>query len=241
MIELRDVSFISEGRCLLKDINCTFESGRCYIVSGEDSVGKSLLTKILGGIVKPHQGKVLVNGKDLYLNIDKQRPNNQIGFVFQDGVFISNLSIRENLQLPIKYFKSQISYGELINRIQLLFEEFHLDIALLDERPSELAYSAKKMISFIRAILIDPEIYVLNRPLFNLDFIDMKRIMSYLVRMKNSEKTLIMTGNSRTLMENLADEVILLVNGEILVKESAERFFASTNPAIKTYIENNLG
>lgn len=241
MIELREVSFIRDDKYLLKDIDYVFERGKCYLITGLESSGKSLLTKVLGGIIKPDEGKVLANGRDLYSRTDKCELKNKIGFVFQDGVFISNLSIRENLQLPVKHLSPGTNYGELMNSIRLLFNEFQIDIGLLDKRPSELAYSVKKVISFVRAVLIDPEIYILNKPLFNLDFIDMKRIISYLARMKCSEKILIITGNNRSLIENLADEIILLANGEIVAKESAESFFSSTNPEIKTYIKNNLG
>jgi len=240
MLQLQNISLTLEKQGILKDITFTCEAGKTYVITGEANSGKSMLMKVIGGIIQPTEGYVSFEDTCIE-DSSKASFKNHFGFIFQDGVMLSNLSIYDNLLLPIKYLHKEYYPEEVIRKIGMLFNTFHLDIEFLNRRPADLSYSARKLVNFVRGILIDPEIYLINKPLFNLDYIDGKRVIDYLHEMKCNGKTMVITTNNRRLIEHLADEVIILEKGTISVTTSGKDFFCSDNAAVKKYIRHSLG
>jgi len=241
MLELRNISFKSGDRYVLEDVNQVFITGYTYVITGITGGGKSLLMKILGGITKPTEGLVMLNGKSLYTSSRDQCLKNKIGFVFQNGVFLSNLSIIDNLFLPVHYLCPHFDKRDVNETIEKLFNDLNISMDILSKRPSDVSYSDKKIINFIRAFLIDPDYYLINSPLFNLDFGNINKITTFIRQIKEEGKTIIMTTNSRKLIDRFADHVILLNRGKISFIIPASQFLTTQDPNITEYISQHIG
>jgi len=240
MLELRNISFKTDERDILKGINLIFELGKSYIVTGQPNSGKSLLMKILGGITKPTEGRVICNNVNLYTTGSTDTIRRHIGFIFSEGVMLANLSICENLFLPVKYLNPKHNKEEITAKIIDLFEVFHLPTSILCRRPADVSNTDKKLINIIRAILIEPEIFLIDMPLFNLDYGAQKRVINFLMNMKRSDKTMIITTTHRRIINSVADQVLLLVDGTIVATSAGKTFFTSANPIIRSFIENHF-
>lgn len=241
MLELIGVYLKHENKYLLQDISLHFELGTTYILTGNIESGKEILMKVMGGIIEPTIGIVALKGHNIYSRARYQVVKNKFGFVFQDGVMLANLSICENLMLPLHHLYVGHDKQEALIRIQELFAYFDISTALLNKRPADVSYTTRKIINFIRAVLINPEIYFINMPLFNLNVSDRQNFISYLQQIKESGKIIIMSTNNRILFENLADRVILLDKGRIRAFCQTEEFLNTKDPDIIDYLNTNIG
>lgn len=162
IVEIKSISCYTEaGRPLFEDASLSFSSGERVLVIAPVASGKSVLIRMLAGLIKPDKGTVEVFGEDISalardeLNKLRQR----IGFVFHDSVLISNLKVIENVALPLMYHRSAISFEEAMQEAARLIEGtgFRGDLWGL---PGMLPLYAKKEIALARALVLKPEIVV---------------------------------------------------------------------------------
>lgn len=240
-LELDSVFFEHDEEVLLHDINLQFAKARTYLVTCEPDGGKSLLLKIAGGIICPTKGSVKLNGEELYDETKRNRLTKIIGSVFQESTLISNLSVEENILLPIKYLNPHYDKKEITLEILNLLRYFEIRTAVLKKRPANVSNSTKKLINIIRAIITKPVIYLIDDPLFNLDAVDRKKVAKKLLELKQNGETLIIASNDRSLIEILADEVILLQKGMLSEIADTDGFFHSDSPLTQDFISHHIG
>ncbi len=180
-ITIKDLnkSFVngSETAHVLKNINLTVEKGEFVSIMGPSGCGKSTLLYLLGGLDKPTSGSVLINDTDLASMKEKQlcdMRSDQIGFVFQFYNLVPNLSVEDNIALPLMIAgKKRSSYKKKIDEV--------LDIiGMTDKRkltPRELSGGQQQRVAIARALVFDPEILFLDEPIGNLDSKTGMRIM----------------------------------------------------------------
>ena len=213
LMQLENLSFelsTSVTFCLSSQ---TFKKGSGYLITGEDDEIKTMFLKAIGGLVDPDKvgGKILFNGINLYeaTGQELQRIRKRMAYIFYEGTLISNLSIRENLLLPIQFHSPRIDLTPFLKKIEDGFQYWNLP-SVLDYRPSELSHSTRKILTFIRAALIEPEIVLLDKPLFNLAGKDRIRVHPFLEQLKKNGTSLIMTSHFDAQLEPLIDEIINL-------------------------------
>ena len=154
---------------VLKDINLDVEQGEFVSIMGPSGCGKSTLLYLLGGLDQPTSGTVCVEGTDLAKLSEKklcEMRNNTIGFVFQFYNLVPNLSVEDNIALPLMIAgKNRSAYAERIDEV--------LDIiGMKDKRkltPRELSGGQQQRVAIARALVFDPEIIFLDEPIGNLD------------------------------------------------------------------------
>ena len=180
-ITIKDLnkSFVngSETAHVLKNINLTVEKGEFVSIMGPSGCGKSTLLYLLGGLDKPTSGSVLINDTDLASMKEKQlcdMRSDKIGFVFQFYNLVPNLSVEDNIALPLMIAgKKRSSYKKKIDEV--------LDIiGMKDKRkltPRELSGGQQQRVAIARALVFDPEILFLDEPIGNLDSKTGTRIM----------------------------------------------------------------
>ncbi|HEX3078077.1 MAG TPA: ABC transporter ATP-binding protein [Lachnospiraceae bacterium] len=211
-------SFVSgkEETHVLKDINLTIERGEFVSIMGPSGSGKSTLLYLLGGLDKPSSGSVLLEGKDLgrvkHKEMSKLR-RSKIGFVFQFYNLVQNLSVEDNILLPI------ILDGENPKKYEKKLEEILTIIGLKEKRkltPRELSGGQQQRVAIARALIFDPEIIFLDEPIGNLDSKTGKDIMELFREInKNYNKTLIQVTHSAK-SAKYGTTIVKLVDGEIV-------------------------
>lgn len=200
---------------ILKDINLEIEKGRFYSIMGPSGSGKSTLLYLLGGLDKPSQGSIKVNGKELLTMKDKQSSimrRRDMGFVFQFYNLIPNLTVEENILLPV------LLDGQNVRKHRKRLDEI-LEIVGLTERrkytPRRLSGGQQQRVAIARSLMNNPDIILADEPIGNLDSKTGTEIMLLLQKINREEgKTIIQVTHSRE-SANYGTDLIMVKDGEI--------------------------
>ena len=200
---------------ILKDISLQIFKGGFYSIMGPSGSGKSTLLYLLGGLDKPSQGSIKVNGKELMVMKDKDSSimrRRDIGFVFQFYNLIPNLTVEENILLPI------LLDGQKVRKHKERLGEI-LEIVGLTERrkytPRELSGGQQQRVAIARALMNNPEIILADEPIGNLDSKTGTEIMLLLQKINREEgKTIVQVTHSRE-SANYGTDLIMVKDGEI--------------------------
>jgi len=219
MIHLENVSKIyktgNEQVKALDDVNIQIKEGELVIVRGPSGSGKSTLLFTIGGMLRPTEGKVLVDGKDIYSMNERERAifrAENIGFVFQMFYLIPYLNVVENIILASGAGKNKTSpekAKEMLKILQMSNREKH--------KPSELSTGEKQRAAIARASLNNPKIILADEPTGNLDPENAAEVMGYLKNFHNEGGTIIIVTHGKELFQH-ADRIINLRNGRIEIQ-----------------------
>jgi putative ABC transport system ATP-binding protein len=198
----------------LKGVDLTINKGEFVAIVGASGSGKSTMLHLLGGLDKPTDGKVIIDGEDIYsykeerLAIFRRR---KIGFVFQFFNLIPVLDVEENIALPALLDNDKVDKAYLAEIIKLLGLEdrkYHL--------PSELSGGQQQRVSIGRALLNKPSIILADEPTGNLDSKNSKEVIELLkFSAKKYNQTLILITHDVNIASS-ADRVITIVDGSIV-------------------------
>ncbi len=205
---------------VLKDINLNVKKGEFISIMGPSGGGKSTLLYLLGGLDKPTSGTVSIEGKDISKIKKKEiswMRRNKMGFVFQFYNLVPNLSVEDNIMLPI------ILDGKKLKDYNKKLDEIVDIIGMQDKRkltPRELSGGQQQRVAIARALIFEPEIIFLDEPIGNLDSKAGTEIMN-LFKKINQEygKTLIQVTHSGEAAK-YGTSIINLIDGEIVDKEN---------------------
>lgn len=217
-LEFKNVSFIANGTKLLDDVSFSLPEGIVLLVIGMAGAGKILIPKMLGGILTPDEGAILIDGQNLNEGNDHElrQLRGRISYVFQNGGLISNLSILENLLLPLDYHYPDMPRPDKLARINAKLESFQLK-DVLDARPAALSRSTCKLIGFVRALLIEPDIVLYDEPLSNCDATAQRTILRRMVELKRSGKvSQVVVSQGTEHMLRLAEYILVLDHGRLV-------------------------
>lgn len=198
----------------LKNINFSVNKGEFVAVVGASGSGKSTLLHILGGLDRPTDGKVIVDGEDIYrykedkLAIYRRR---KVGFIFQFFNLIPVLDVEENIVLPAMLDNADIDkkyLDEVVNLLGLNDRRRHL--------PSELSGGQQQRVSIARALLNKPSIILADEPTGNLDSKNSKEVIDLLkISAKKYNQTVILITHDINIASS-ADRIITIKDGEIV-------------------------
>lgn len=202
---------------VLKNINLTVQSGDFISVMGPSGSGKSTLLYLMGGLDKPTSGSIGVQGAELAGMKDKDESRmrrTQIGFIFQFYNLIPNLTVEENILLPIlldgkKKKDQKKKLDEILNIVGLSDRRHHT--------PRELSGGQQQRVAIARALITDPEIILADEPTGNLDSKTGLEIMNLLQKInRENGKSIVMVTHSNEAAA-FGNRTINLKDGEICV------------------------
>lgn len=187
---------------ILKDINLSLESGSMVALIGASGAGKTSLLNILGLLDEHFEGEVLLNSKRVGNLKDVERAkirNQEIGFILQEPVFVTNLSVRQNILLPRVYatvsLKKKINYTE---RLKELSEQLGVE-KLLNSNPANLSGGQKQRVAAIRALINDPDIILADEPTGSLDESNAQIVVDLLRKMSDEGKGVLTVTHDKTI------------------------------------------
>lgn len=178
---------------VLRGVDVSIAEGEVVAVVGPSGAGKSTLLHILGGLDKPSNGEVMLDGENLYKLKDKQRArvrNEKIGFVFQFYHLLPEFNAIENVMIP-GFVKGDLSRGDVRKKAKSLLEQLGLE-KRLKHKPYQLSGGEQQRVAIARALLNEPKIILSDEPTGNLDSKSGKEIIKLLMNLNYVSQQTIM-------------------------------------------------
>ncbi len=214
MIEFKSVNKKFGNLHALKNINLIAQRGKTTVLLGQSGCGKSTLIRIIAGLLEADSGSVSVNETKVNQN-SVQSIRRKLGYVIQDGGLFPHLTANENISLAATQFG--VSEEKINQKILELVELSKFPEDRLNKYPAQLSGGQKQRVSLMRALMLDPEILLLDEPLGALDPLirfdlqnDLKEIFTEL------KKTVILVTHDLLEAAFFADWVVLMKDGEIV-------------------------
>ncbi len=230
---MENVTVSFGGRAALDELNLSFKRGECTMVVGGSGSGKSLALKAAAGLIVPDEGTVYFEGRSVFSmgDAEYQKMQARTGFHFQDAALWANKSLWENLSLPLLAVDSTLSDDWISTRIDEAFASvgLNLDSSL---RPASISTGQRKMISFLRAVITEPEILFLDDPDSFLDMGSLRKLLARAVEFKRRGVTIIVATNNKMIGEALADTVAVLSEGRVVAEGPYQDIMNTDDPVI---------
>lgn len=241
-IEARNLSFIVDRVELLRDISLTIARGTRTAILGGAGSGKSLLLKLLAGILTPTSGQVLFRGQDWLTMGEKENleARRVCGFLFQDNALWENKTIFQNLELPLRFHYPDMPKSESARRV----EEALQRAGILHEahnRPAVLSQGEARLAGFQRALILSPEVLFLDQPDTFLDRQGQEYVMQVMHEFRRQGKTLIFIPNHFDWVVDLSTHLILLEAGRMVIHGPTSAVLHQSDPMVKKILEKVSG
>ena len=203
----------------LNNINLTVNEGEFVAIMGPSGCGKSTLLSILGMLDSPSGGSFKFAGTDISGFNEKQLANLRkasIGFVFQSFNLIDELTVYENVELPLQYQK--ITKAERKKRVETILKRVGIDHRT-DHLPQQLSGGQQQRVAVARALVINPKLILADEPTGNLDSKNGDEVMVMLRELNQEGTTVIMVTHSEK-EGNYADRLIRLLDGQVMIDKA---------------------
>jgi phospholipid/cholesterol/gamma-HCH transport system ATP-binding protein len=242
VISIRDLEKSFGHNHVLQGINLDIYQGENLAVLGRSGTGKSVLIKILAGLMKPDSGKAIVLGKDVatlnYKELDDLRL--KIGFSFQNSALYDSMTVEENLQFPlVRHFK-HLTGEQVETAVKDALKAVGLSHAI-HQLPSELSGGQRKRIGIARTLILQPEVMLYDEPTAGLDPITSMEINSLIndVQQQYHTTSVIIT-HDLTCAKATGDRVAVLLDGRFVNVGRFATVFASEDERIKSFYDYNF-
>jgi phospholipid/cholesterol/gamma-HCH transport system ATP-binding protein len=216
--------------------------GRTIAIMGPSGTGKSVVLRHVIGLLQADSGLVEVDGHDMKRVGARELAalRRRMGFLFQDAALINWLSAGENVALPLRE-NTDLPDDEIRERVQQKLELVHVP-DVWDKMPSELSGGMRKRVGLARALITDPEIILYDEPNAGLDPEISASINETMREISDSERTTAIVVEHRIpCIKAVADEVIFLDGGKLLVQLPPDEFFTSDHPRLVRFLGDQAG
>lgn len=227
---------------VLKGVSLDVFKGENVAVLGRSGSGKSVLIKIIAGLLRPDKGVVQVLGKevDRLSEIELRDIRLKLGFSFQSSALYDSMSVRENLEFPVRRNRPDIGKLELKELVEETLEGVGL-IEKMNQMPADLSGGQRKRIGIARTLMLKPEIMLYDEPTGGLDPVTCIEINSLINQVQERYNTsAIIITHDLTCAKTTSDRVAMLIEGKIAQEGTFESVFASDNVAVKSFYNYNF-
>jgi phospholipid/cholesterol/gamma-HCH transport system ATP-binding protein len=236
LVEVQNIWKEFEGHSVLRNVTLSVDKGSAVAILGKSGAGKSVLLKIVIGLIKPDAGTVMIDGKAV--GSMKHREINALrrtmGYLFQGAALYDSMSVRENLAFPLER-QITLDRDELEDRIVSQLKLVGLESSI-NKMPSELSGGMKKRVGLARALITNPRIMLYDEPTTGLDPITSREI-SYL--MKNLQERYQLTSLAVThdmqCAKIIADNVAILHDGCLEHQGTMETLEQSKDETVRSF------
>jgi phospholipid/cholesterol/gamma-HCH transport system ATP-binding protein len=212
LIELRDLG-VSFGRhAVLRDISLSVPRGQTLAVIGESGCGKTVLLKIIIGLLQPTGGHVIFDGQpiDQLNEKDLTALRTRFGFLFQGAALFDSMTVAENVAFPLRETR-ELRPEQIEKTVVERISQVGLPTGVLNKRPAQLSGGMRKRVGLARAIVMNPEVLLYDEPTTGLDPIVSDVINELIIRTRkqNPVTSIVVTHDMKT-AQKVADRVVML-------------------------------
>lgn len=242
IISIKDLKKSFETNVVLNGIDIDILKGENIAVLGRSGSGKSVLIKIISGLLKPDSGTVKVLGQE----VDKisakalQELRLKIGFSFQSSALYDSMSVKENLAFPLMRNKRNLKTKDVNDAIESVLNDVGLS-QTINQMPSELSGGQRKRIGIARTLIMKPEIMLYDEPTSGLDPMTCVEINNLIAKVQHQyNSSAIIITHDLTCAKTTANKVTMIVDGKFLAPGSFDEVFNSVNSNTKAFFDYNF-
>jgi len=239
MIEIRNLKKSFGNQEVLKDVSLKLFNGENLVVLGKSGSGKSVLIKCIVRLLIHDAGTIDVLGNDVGLLNPRElgELRMKIGFLFQSGALYDSMTVKQNLEFPLRRIRKNLTEAEIDQKVIEALENVGLADAL-NKMPSQLSGGMRKRISLARTVVVDPLIMLYDEPTTGLDPVTSDEISALINKVQQKYKTssIIITHDIECARAT-ANRLIMLKDGEVYTEGKIEDFDHSADPLIKSFFK----
>lgn len=243
VVEIRGLKKSFDENHVLRGVDLDLYKGENLVVLGKSGTGKSVLIKIMVGLLKPDAGQVKVFGQEVSTlplkELNKLRL--RIGFSFQNSALYDSMTVKENLEFPLVRNFKKLTRKEIDYKVEELLEAVGL-LKAINQMPSELSGGQKKRIGVARTLILNPEIMLYDEPTAGLDpitCIDINNLINE-VQERFHTSSIVIT-HDLTCAKQTGNRMAVLIDGQFKAVGTFEKVFEdSTDPIIKSFYDYNF-
>jgi phospholipid/cholesterol/gamma-HCH transport system ATP-binding protein len=241
LVKVNNLSKRFDSLVVLDDVSIKVNRGENLVVFGQSGTGKSVLLKCIIGLLQPDKGEIFINGIRVD-NLPTKKLNEvrkNIGFLFQSAALYDSMSVRENLEFPLKkHF--DLTQKELNDKVYHTLELVSLEKAI-DKMPSELSGGMRKRIGLARSIITDPELMLYDEPTTGLDPITTKEISELIISLQRKlNMTSIVVTHDLVCAKIIADRAIFLRDAKIFGEGTIDDLTKSNDPFVINFFSSEI-
>jgi phospholipid/cholesterol/gamma-HCH transport system ATP-binding protein len=242
VISVRGLKKAFGEREILRGVDLDVHQAENVVVLGRSGTGKSVLIKILVGLLTPDAGDVVVLDKHVHKlgRKDLDALRRRVGFSFQNSALYDSMKVSQNLEFPLRMNTTGLGAGEIRDRVMESLEAVGLAQAR-DQMPSELSGGQRKRIGIARTLILRPEIMLYDEPTAGLDPVTSNEINELINQVQQTYHTAaIIITHDLTCARSVGERVAMLLEGVMLRVGTFDEVFASDDPRIAGFYDYNF-
>jgi phospholipid/cholesterol/gamma-HCH transport system ATP-binding protein len=224
---------------VLKNVSLELRKGENLVVLGKSGSGKSVLIKCIVRLMSPDSGTIVVLGENMetlkYAGLAEIRK--KIGFLFQSGALYDSMTVRQNLEFPLRRIEKNLSQADIDGKVREVLDHVGLPDTV-DKMPSQLSGGMRKRISLARTVIVDPQILLYDEPTTGLDPATSDEISVLIndVQKKYKTSSIIITHDIQC-AKLTANRALMLQDGEVSLEGDIDMFEKSTDPVMRSFFK----
>lgn len=238
MVELQGVGIhFSENEKLLDGVSFSVEKGKTFVIVGPSGSGKSVILKMIAGLIPPTKGTLKVDGINIYAASREQRAQivRRMGMLFQKNALFDSLTVAENLAFPLRE-ASSLSESEIGKKVLEFLDYVQLKHAA-GLFPDEISGGMQKRVGIARALVLNPEIILYDDPTAGLDPITSKVIIELILRLKRDFGTTVLAiTNDMNRAYQMADHMGIIFDHSLLLTGTVDETKKNKHPFVRDFI-----
>ncbi|HEX9956057.1 MAG TPA: ATP-binding cassette domain-containing protein [Fibrella sp.] len=242
VIQINDLHVAFGDNNVLRGVDLDLYKGENLVVLGRSGTGKSVLIKVVVGLLKPDSGTVKVLDEDVValdsIALDKLRL--KVGFSFQNSALYDSMTVRENLEFPLVRNVRNLTRAEINRQVEEALDDVGLKQAI-NQMPAELSGGQRKRIGIARTLILKPEIMLYDEPTAGLDPITCTDINNLIneVQERHGASSIIIT-HDLTCAKTVGDRVAMLFEGQFQRVGTFDEVFATDDERVQQFYHYNF-
>ncbi len=234
ILELKDISLTFEDEKILDNISMKFPKGKLIAITGPSGCGKSTLLKISAGLISPDRGQVFIEGNNIFelSRTTLFQMRKELAFIFQDAALISNLTVYNNIALPLRHHYNPPE-DEINRKVTGILRNVNLENER-DLLPAQLSMGQRKLVSFARGLILEPGLIFFDEPVSGIDVITREKIINMILPLNDDpDITLIMVSHNIDFIKSSADYIALIYENRLIAYDKKDDILRTTDPIIQ--------
>jgi phospholipid/cholesterol/gamma-HCH transport system ATP-binding protein len=241
VVAVEDLHKAFGNQTVLNGVSLAVSRGKTLAVLGRSGTGKSVLLRLVIGLEKPDSGSIRIHGQDIAgLGLDQLGEiRKKMGFLFQHAALYDSLTVAQNVAFPLVHHKREMSKSERDDRVKALLSEVGMENAL-EKMPSDISGGMQKRVGLARALVLEPDILLLDEPTAGLDPISSAEIDDLVLKLgeEHHMASIVVTHDLHS-AKTVADRLALLNEGDVVIEGSFEELEKSDIEFVREFLKHS--